>query len=78
MRRRPMLEVVWRRHDVACFTRLRLDAQDGSHVTAGFIDTSVYSRNRAFRLFLSSKAGKQSVLLPTGDALAPQLSRHDQ
>ena len=30
-----------------------------------FVDTAVYSRNRCFRLFLSSKAGKSSVLLPT-------------
>lgn len=31
-----------------------------------FVDTAVYTRNRCFRLFLSSKAGKNSVLLPTG------------
>ncbi|KAI7756664.1 hypothetical protein M8C21_033578 [Ambrosia artemisiifolia] len=31
-----------------------------------FVDTAVYSRNRVFRLHLSSKAGKSSVLLPTG------------
>lgn len=31
-----------------------------------FVDTAVYSRNRCFRLHLSSKAGKNSVLLPTG------------
>ncbi|CAH8279408.1 unnamed protein product [Arabidopsis lyrata] len=31
-----------------------------------FVDTAVYSRNRCFRLALSSKAGKASVLLPTG------------
>ncbi|XP_010537140.1 PREDICTED: DNA-directed primase/polymerase protein isoform X2 [Tarenaya hassleriana] len=30
-----------------------------------FVDTAVYSRNRCFRLALSSKAGKTSVLLPT-------------
>lgn len=30
-----------------------------------FVDTAVYSRNRCFRLALSSKAGKKSVLLPT-------------
>ncbi|KAF8413231.1 hypothetical protein HHK36_001207 [Tetracentron sinense] len=30
-----------------------------------FVDTAVYSRNRCFRLALSSKAGKNSVLLPT-------------
>ncbi|XP_075496443.1 uncharacterized protein LOC142533517 [Primulina tabacum] len=31
-----------------------------------FVDTAVYSRNRCFRLYLSSKAGKKSVLLPSG------------
>lgn len=31
-----------------------------------FVDTAVYTRNRCFRLALSSKAGKNSVLLPTG------------
>lgn len=31
-----------------------------------FIDTAVYTRNRAFRLFLSSKAGKNEVLQCTG------------
>ncbi|XP_057951241.1 uncharacterized protein LOC131146009 isoform X2 [Malania oleifera] len=31
-----------------------------------FVDSAVYSRNRCFRLALSSKAGKNSVLLPTG------------
>ena len=30
-----------------------------------FIDNSVYTRNRAFRLYLSRKLGKTSVLLPT-------------
>ncbi|OVA02115.1 DNA primase [Macleaya cordata] len=31
-----------------------------------FVDNAVYSRNRCFRVALSSKAGKRSVLLPTG------------
>ncbi|XP_011076097.1 DNA-directed primase/polymerase protein isoform X2 [Sesamum indicum] len=31
-----------------------------------FVDTAVYSRNRCFRLPLSSKAGKSAVLLPSG------------
>ncbi|KAI5657830.1 hypothetical protein M9H77_26623 [Catharanthus roseus] len=31
-----------------------------------FVDTAVYSRNRCFRLPLSSKAGKTSALLPSG------------
>lgn len=30
-----------------------------------FVDTAVYTRNRCFRLHLSSKAGKTSILLPT-------------
>ncbi|KAJ4955758.1 hypothetical protein NE237_012541 [Protea cynaroides] len=31
-----------------------------------FVDSAVYTRNRCFRLALSSKAGKNSVLLPSG------------
>lgn len=31
-----------------------------------FVDTAVYTRNRCFRLPFSSKAGKSSVLLPSG------------
>lgn len=31
-----------------------------------FVDKAVYSRNRCFRLALSSKAGKSTVLLPSG------------
>ncbi|URE06808.1 coiled-coil domain-containing protein 111 [Musa troglodytarum] len=31
-----------------------------------FLDSAVYSRNRCFRLVFSSKAGKNSFLLPTG------------
>lgn len=34
--------------------------------TTSFVDCSVYSRNRAFRLYLSSKAGKSAVLTPSG------------
>ncbi|KAG9455314.1 hypothetical protein H6P81_008218 [Aristolochia fimbriata] len=37
--------------------------EDSCHL---FVDTAVYSRNRCFRLALSSKAGKKSVLLPSG------------
>ncbi|KAG7981428.1 hypothetical protein I3843_05G233600 [Carya illinoinensis] len=43
--------------------------KDSSSTTSSsqlFVDTAVYSRNRCFRLALSSKAGKSSVLLPTG------------
>ncbi|PRW44998.1 DNA-directed primase polymerase isoform X1 isoform B [Chlorella sorokiniana] len=31
-----------------------------------FVDPAVYSRNRAFRLYLSSKSGKQTILRNTG------------
>lgn len=37
--------------------------------SACFVDCSVYSRNRAFRLYLSSKAGKAAVLHPSGALL---------
>ncbi|XP_078446317.1 DNA primase [Wolffia australiana] len=36
--------------------------ESGSQI---FIDTGVYSRNRCFRLVSSSKAGKNSILVPT-------------
>ncbi|KAK7315144.1 hypothetical protein VNO77_33676 [Canavalia gladiata] len=42
-----------------------------------FVDTAVYSRNRCFRLFLSSKAGKSSVLLPTERFKCKQLGEED-
>ena len=44
----------------ACFVR-----RDGQDEAAPFVDLGVYTRNRAFRLYLSSKAGKQARLLPT-------------
>ncbi|KAL3150700.1 hypothetical protein ABBQ32_000488 [Trebouxia sp. C0010 RCD-2024] len=34
--------------------------------TTSIVDTAVYTRNRAFRLYLSSKAGKESILTSTG------------
>ncbi|XP_062120315.1 uncharacterized protein LOC133834658 isoform X2 [Humulus lupulus] len=42
-----------------------------------FVDTAVYSRNRCFRLALSSKAGKNSVLLPTEHCTAKNMSEED-
>ncbi|GJV08004.1 hypothetical protein Tco_1345660 [Tanacetum coccineum] len=42
-----------------------------------FIDTAVYSKNRCFRLHLSSKAGKNSVLLPTGRFKCKEMSEED-
>lgn len=43
-----------------------LFVKKGADEDAFFIDTGVYTRNRAFRLHLSSKAGKTATLLPTG------------
>lgn len=40
--------------------------QDAAGARTCFVDTSVYSRNRAFRLYLSTKASKKAILLPTG------------
>lgn len=51
---------------VLTFSKL-LRLQDAAGAKACFVDCSVYSRNRAFRLYLSSKAGKQAILQPTGD-----------
>ncbi|KAI3757674.1 hypothetical protein L6452_05217 [Arctium lappa] len=42
-----------------------------------FVDTAVYSRNRCFRLYLSSKAGKSSVLLPTGRFKCKEMTEED-
>ncbi|KAK9844115.1 hypothetical protein WJX81_004810 [Elliptochloris bilobata] len=42
-----------------------LVAKDASGARTLFVDTGVYTRNRAFRLYLSSKAGKDALLLPT-------------
>ncbi|TKY45271.1 DNA-directed primase/polymerase protein [Spatholobus suberectus] len=49
------------------FEKLFVMKDSSSNESAGqlFVDTAVYSRNRCFRLLLSSKAGKSSVLLPT-------------
>ncbi|KAL4438218.1 hypothetical protein ABPG77_010579 [Micractinium sp. CCAP 211/92] len=41
-----------------------------------FVDPAVYSRNRAFRLYLSSKKGKQAVLHNTGRYGGAMLSQH--
>ncbi|CAA7035349.1 unnamed protein product [Microthlaspi erraticum] len=42
-----------------------------------FVDTAVYSRNRCFRLALSSKAGKTAVLLPTGRFKCKDMGEED-
>lgn len=36
-----------------------------AHQSKVFVDIAVYTRNRAFRLAFSSKAGKSALLLPT-------------
>lgn len=43
---------------------LGLQGKDQKRVC--FIDRGVYTKNRAFRLMLSSKAGKSTILQPTG------------
>lgn len=45
---------------------IKKDANSGESLSHLFIDSAVYTRNRCFRLALSSKAGKKSFLLPTG------------
>ena len=40
--------------------------QDASGNRGLVVDLGVYTRNRSFRLYLSSKAGKDATLLPTG------------
>ncbi|GMH08950.1 hypothetical protein Nepgr_010790 [Nepenthes gracilis] len=42
-----------------------------------FVDKAVYSRNRCFRLALSSKAGKNSMLLPTGRFMCEDMCEED-
>lgn len=45
---------------------IKKDSSSADSLCQLFVDTAVYSRNRCFRLALSSKAGKNSMLLPTG------------
>ncbi|KAM3301562.1 DNA-directed primase/polymerase protein isoform X1 [Capsicum chacoense] len=42
-----------------------------------FVDKAVYSRNRCFRLAFSSKAGKSSVLLPSGRFKCKDMSEEE-
>ncbi|CAN1755315.1 DNA-directed primase/polymerase protein [Linum perenne] len=44
---------------------IRKDSNSTEHPSHLFIDNAVYTRNRCFRMALSSKAGKSSFLLPT-------------
>mmetsp|Transcript_16866 Transcript_16866/g.29817 ORF Transcript_16866/g.29817 Transcript_16866/m.29817 type:complete len:435 (-) Transcript_16866:171-1475(-) len=45
--------------------RDRLIVLDKNHELTTFVDLGVYTRNRAFRLYLSSKFGKRQVLEPS-------------
>jgi hypothetical protein len=49
-----------------------MSLQDDSGNVTCFVDGGVYTKNRSFRLFLSSKAGKEAVLRPTGLPYLPQ------
>ncbi|KAK9914765.1 hypothetical protein WJX75_000253 [Coccomyxa subellipsoidea] len=51
--------------------------KDGEGTKALFVDGGVYTRNRAFRLFLSSKAGKEWILQPTERFQGAKLSHRD-
>ncbi|XP_047332072.1 DNA-directed primase/polymerase protein [Impatiens glandulifera] len=42
-----------------------------------FVDTAVYTRNRCFRLHLSSKAGKKAILLPSGRFKCKNMSEEE-
>ena len=44
--------------------------QDAEGNKTLFVDCGVYTRNRAFRLPFSSKAGRDAVLLPTGACIS--------
>ncbi|XP_070677920.1 uncharacterized protein [Malus domestica] len=44
----------------------RKDSSSCDYPSKLFVDTAVYTRNRCFHLALSSRARKNSVLLPTG------------
>ncbi|KAJ4823721.1 hypothetical protein Tsubulata_032139 [Turnera subulata] len=56
---------------------VRKDSSAAESTSQLFIDAAVYSRNRCFRLALSSKAGKSSVLLPTGRFSCKDLSEEN-
>lgn len=55
-----------------------LQGESGAtHQTQSFIDVAVYTRNRAFRLPFSSKAGKTALLLPTNRFRSSKLSERE-
>ena len=47
-------------------------------MTACIIDTGVYTKNRAFRIYLSSKLGKNATLLPTPTSGGPYHLSHEE
>ncbi|KAF7802077.1 DNA-directed primase/polymerase protein isoform X1 [Senna tora] len=53
------------------------DSSSDESASQIFVDTAVYSRNRCFRLPLSSKAGKSSVLVPSGRFKCKNLGEED-
>ncbi|KAK7270904.1 hypothetical protein RJT34_26412 [Clitoria ternatea] len=56
---------------------VKKDSSSNESESKLFVDTAVYSRNRCFRLLLSSKAGKTSVLLPTKRIKCKNLGEED-
>ncbi|XP_042481034.1 DNA-directed primase/polymerase protein [Macadamia integrifolia] len=59
------------------FDELFVSKDSGTADVQLFVDSAVYSRNRCFRLALSSKAGKNSVLLPTGRFKCKNMSEEE-
>ncbi|BBG98330.1 DNA primase [Prunus dulcis] len=57
---------------------VRKDSKSSNFASQLFVDTAVYTRNRCFRLALSSKAGKNSVLLPTGRFKAMDMQSEEE
>lgn len=58
-------------------TRKAVHVQGEDKKKVCFVDRGVYTKNRAFRLMLSSKAGKATMLQPTGQdsyRLLPQIN----
>ena len=55
-----------RRLQAGCTDLAKLLLQDTEGKKVPFVDTGVYTRNRAFRLVMSSKAGKNATLQNTG------------
>ncbi|CAB4301932.1 unnamed protein product [Prunus armeniaca] len=57
---------------------VRKDSKSSNSASQLFVDTAVYTRNRCFRLALSSKAGKNSMLLPTGRFKAKDMQSEEE